>query len=237
MSEFGSESFSEGDWEERGDLAWNEYDWQRYLKQNEQDIARFLNLYHKHKTVPNRLDEIAHLLGWDKEDWNTPDEPAPQDDGQALASWYAASEETGEDEMEEPDDLSPYTVHRHPVFIVTRGLYRHLKEGWEFMINNSGATIPTRLSWDFSNSLQGGELNAIMAIQSLDMGDFNLAVCHLKNALAAMNHSLALVNQLPVQGNPMLPAFQADAQLVLFDLRELWLRVMAECRDENRRKD
>jgi len=32
MSDFESDSFPENDWDECGDLVWNEFDWERYLR-------------------------------------------------------------------------------------------------------------------------------------------------------------------------------------------------------------
>ena len=63
-----SENSPDGDWDDKGHLAWNEYDWKRYLKDSEEETDRFLSLYLKMRTQPNRLDEIANTLGWDRED-------------------------------------------------------------------------------------------------------------------------------------------------------------------------
>jgi hypothetical protein len=86
MSGFEYDNDAEGEWEERGDLAWNEYDWQQYLKSNEKDIARFLALYQQLKHKQDHLDEIAHQMGWDREDWMPSDTFDDAEAGDAPAT-------------------------------------------------------------------------------------------------------------------------------------------------------
>lgn len=42
-----SDSGETGDehWDERGELAWNEFDWERYLRNQEGAVSRYLRLY------------------------------------------------------------------------------------------------------------------------------------------------------------------------------------------------
>lgn len=219
MSDYEFESEPEGDWDDRGDLVWNEFDWQHYLRQNEQEVVRFLSLYQKLKGQPNHLDDIAHLMGWDLGDWALLDSLDDDEDPQP--------ESIGE------IDFDPYTVHKHPVYIVSHSLYQLLRILWEhLLVNGDSRLLTAQLSWEFAKSIQAGELNALMAIHALDVGDFALTVCHLKNALSALNHSLRIVQAIPPATCRDVSAFQREASLALFDLREVWLRVMNECREE-----
>ncbi len=229
MSGFDFENFSDGDWDQNEELAWNEYDWQRYLRENEREISDFLNHYHKLKHEPDHLDTIARIMGWDSEEWS-PGEMAEDSD------FSNDSAEEPERQRREPEtDLDPYTIHKHPVFIVTHGLYQHLFKCWEmFTLQNQRSLNPVAVG-RFSASLHAGEINAVMAINALDMGDFNLTICHLKNSLSAINHSLALLQKLTIKNVRILRLFQAETTRTLFDLREVWLRVMNDCREEERR--
>jgi len=222
-SEF--DSFSEGDWENPEELTWNEFDWQQYLKKNESEIAKFLGYFHKLKTRTNHLDEIARRMGWDHDEWSCSDivdDERFQQEAEADASIS--------------NSFEPYTVHKHPVYIVTHGLYQNLFQQWEqFTLEYPCALSPLLVS-QFSTSLHVGEFNAIMAINALDMADYNLTVCHLKNALSAINHTLNLAQRIPAKNPQALRAFCEELKVSLFDLRELWLRVMADCREEHRRR-
>ncbi|MGA2053352.1 MAG: hypothetical protein ABSH19_08575 [Opitutales bacterium] len=237
MSNFDFEAFSDGEWEDRGELAWNEFDWQQYLKQNEKEIARFLALYNQHKHVPDHLDQIAHLMGWDDQEWAPADDSAsPAPAAPPVPASETPSPSSGEDDTDD-DEVDTYTIHKHPVFIATRGLYQHLYLVCEhFMAQGPGTVINPGLTWKFASSLHAGELNSVMAIHALDLGDFTLTICHLKNALSAVNHSLSLLHVLPLASTAYHVQFFREIQTGLFDLREIWLRVMNDCREENRRR-
>lgn len=230
MSGYNPDYDADGDWEDRGDLAWNEYDWQRYLKQHDQELERFLAHYRKLTDNPNRLDNIALMMGWDREDWNAGDIQIPADEN------TLPSEETTAEAPLETDDIEPYTVHRHPVFVVTRALTRALHQSWSHLVKSHDTyALDNTLVLDFANSLHQTKFQAIMAIQALDMGDFTLCVTHFKNALAELNRAMGLLQNLPIKQDRACALFYAEALPMLFDLRELWLRVMSECREEHRR--
>lgn len=222
MSGYEFDGYSEGDWESHEELAWNEFDWQQYLKNTEGDIAEFLAHYHRLKHKPDHLDEIARLMGWDIEEWT----PAELD---------VDAEATGECPNEDEDFVDPYTIHKHPVYIVTHALYQHLFQIWEHFTGQHHKLLSPVLAARFPSSLHAGELNAVMAINALDMGDFNLTICHLKNAMAALNHSMRLIQEVSLKNVRHQAIFEAECMSVLFDLREVWLRVMNDCREEENR--
>jgi hypothetical protein len=195
MSDHDLENFLDGEWEDRGELAWNEFDWQKYLRQNDQEVASFLAFYQQLKHNPNHLDEVAFLMGWGEEEW------APAD-GESLSSAAgipflaneAASADLFNDELE--DEVGAYTIHKHPVFVATRGLCQYFNQAWDrFLSSGQGTRVNASLAWKFAASLHAGEFNSIMAIHALDIGDFTLAICHLKNALSSVNHSLSLLQR------------------------------------------
>lgn len=222
MSAHDFDNSSDGDWDNSEELSWNEFDWQRYLKQNEKEIGEFLGHYHRLKHKPGHLDEIAQLMRWEVEDWG--------------GDFDAADDEFDQEEKEiDASDFDPYSVHKHPVYIVSHGLYQHLFQCWEHFLRQGKANVDAVMGARFASSLHVGEFNVVMGINALDMGDFNLAVCHLKNGLAAVNHTMALLQEVKCENVRLLHAFQSEVLQVLFDLRDLWLRVMNDCREEERR--
>jgi hypothetical protein len=81
-------------------------------------------------------------------------------------------------------------------------------------------------------ALHRGEEQAVQAIHALDFGDYAMAVSLFKRALSALNGSLALINDDSITRYRHVLAWREDALPRFFDLREVWLRVMAECREE-----
>src|SRR5512142_1521632 len=120
MSEFDPESFSENDWDERGDLAWNEFDWERYLREQDDMLHRYLAHYERLKDDPGRIDEVARLMGWD-------------DESPAAEAESPGGEAGRESAPADPPDAAgcgafePYTLHQNPVFVATKAIYLSLK--------------------------------------------------------------------------------------------------------------
>jgi hypothetical protein len=71
---------------------------------------------------------------------------------------------------------------------------------------------------------------AVMAINATDTGDLPLALVHMKRALASINHAIGLQANLPAAARLNSPEATQDLEATLFDLREICLRVMADCR-------
>ena len=219
MSNFDFESNPEGEWEDRGELAWNEFDWQQFLKRNQQEIARFLTHYRNLCNVPNHLDEIAHQMGWDIEEWSALDSSPLDDEGHSLCDGSDRPKEE-----EEGEDIDPYTIHRHPVYIVTKGLFALVRQSWNRALKHRPDAFTPTLAWDYADSLRRGESNSVLSIQALDMGDLALAICHLKISLSALNDSLRLIQHLHPGKQKLLINLKSETRVWLFDLREIWLR-------------
>ena len=214
---------SEGDWEEfSSGPSWGESQWRSYLHGSDKDTERFLSVYNSVKNKPNHLDEVATLMGWDVEDISLTDE-------------FTFIEEDEERPSSE-NSSAPYTLHRHPVFVFTRALYRYLHQSWEHYMLHSERSLTPKISWDYSNSLHQGEMNVLLSIQALDLGDYGLSICHLKNSLSALNQTLSLLDQLDHPSSTFLNGFRKEAQIRIYDLRELWIRVMGDCRHECQRR-
>lgn len=224
MSNFDSDIPSDNEWEDRGELAWNEFDWESYLREQDEVIHRYIAFYEKLKGHPERLDEVAHQMGWDEESWSTDgdfessDAPAspPAEDAASAASEF---------------DAEPYTLHKNPIFIATKAIYLGLKRAWERLADDP-ARVGQPLALSFHASLYRGEEQAMLAIQALDFGDYAMAISLFKRSLRELNQSLALLGSDGSREGRSLAYFREDALPRLFDLREIWLRVMNECRQE-----
>jgi len=229
---------SEGDWEEfSSEPYWSESQWRNYLKGSDRDTVRFLTLYNSVKHKPNHLDEVASLMGWDAEDMSMTDEFSFMDSSEGDEDAQNDSDDSDDsDDFGDANEGAPYTLHRHPVFVVTRSLYRYLHQSWEHFMVHSEYAISPKLSWDYANSLHQAEMNVLLSIQALDLGDFGLSICHLKNSLSALNQTLNLLNQLTHSNAALVDGFRNEARIRIFDLRELWIRVMGDCRHECQRR-
>jgi hypothetical protein len=62
-----------------------------------------------------------------------------------------------------------------------------------------------------------------------------MAISLFKRALSALNRTLALINDTRANQWTSVAAYRKDVLMSLFDLREIWLRVIGECRSELQR--
>ena len=146
MSNFDSDIPSDNEWEDRGELAWNEFDWENYLRGQDEMILRYIAFYEKLKGHPERLDEVAHQMGWDEESWST--------DGDFESSDAPASEDAATAASE--FDAEPYTLHKNPIFIATKAIYLGLKRSWERLADDP-ARVGQPLALSFHASLYRAE--------------------------------------------------------------------------------
>ena len=214
---------SEGNWEDFSQgSSWGESQWRGYLKNSDRETARFISIYNSLKDKPNHLDEVASQMGWDANDISLKDE---------MDEFSAA--DCNDLESINENESAPYTLHKHPVIVVTRGLYRYLHQSWEHYLNSEtsintsehtkdgSSTTSLKTCWKYVHSLHQAEINVLLSVQALDLGDFGLTICHLKNSLTALNETLSILNQLNHPNKKFLEAFHKEARIRLYDLREL----------------
>ncbi len=214
MSDFDSDNLSENEWEENGDLAWNEFDWEVYLREQEGAIHRYLGFYESLKAGPERIDEVADKMGWDRAD----------------------AEEIEERETPEKVLFSDeiYTLQKNPVYIATKALFLSLRRSWELTASQPGR-VPQPMAIAMISALHRCEEQAVMAIHALDFGDYSMAICLFKRALSALNECFSSIGSEEADGVEDVRKTREDLRQRLFDLREIWLRVISDCREDTDR--
>ena len=212
-----SDGLFENDWEDRSELAWGEAEWQRYLAEQEKSVQDYVRAYDRLAAAPDRIDQVARQLGWESPGDTDAEDDASDDEAESKAA---------------PESWEPYTVHRNPVYISTKALYLGLIGHWERLAVRPAAGVPVALALGLQGTLHRGHEAALHGIHALEMGDYTLAVCFFKRALRELNAAMAALNTAEAAALPALARYREYAAPRLFDLREIWLRVMNECRLE-----
>ncbi len=218
MTNSDSDGLFDNDWEDRGELSWTEKDWQKYLAEQEDAVRDYIKHYDQLSSAPDRIDEVARRMGWEMADLSGVNDEIEEDE-----------EDDSEDDESFDSEWDPYTLHRNPVYIATRSLYLSLIAHWERVAVQPGR-VPAALGITLLSSLYKGNEQVMQAVQALEMGDYTLAVCLFKLALRELNQTLARLSQPDVAATPLAMRYREYALPRLFDLREIWLRVMNECR-------
>ena len=214
MTNHDSDGLFEGEAEERSELAWTEQDWERYLAAQEQAVRNYAAHYDKLAMAPDRIDQVARLMGWE----------IAEQDAEALAV------DEDDSDADFSDAWEPYTTQCNPVYIATQALQGQLLAAWEKTVTAS-PHLATPAALRVQSALHLQQTQSLHAIQALEMGDYTLAVCFFKRALRALNETLAALED--AGPGRALADFRLWARPRLFDLREIWLRIMAECRVES----
>lgn len=220
MTNFNSEGTFENEWDEPGELAWREIDWELYLQEQDGAVREYLSHYDALATHAERLDEAARRMGWEQmaKEAEAAAENTPADEGR-------------EDAPEPEADWEPYTLHKNPVYIATKALHLSLTQNWAQLAAGSGQ-VPPPLGIALLTTLNRGYEQSLLATQAVDLGDYGLAVCLFKRALRELNSSLAHLDAGAGGQSHGLADYRRYALPRLFDLREIWLRVLNECREE-----
>lgn len=206
-----SDGSSDSDFGDSGDLHWSEFDWEKYLRSQDDIIHRYLGFYEQLADSEDRIDDAAQLMGWND------------------AAESDLTEDQPEEAQQEAADIEPYTLQRNPVYIATTAIYLSVTRLWERHAIDHSA-IPASITVGLLSSLHRGERQAILGIQALDLGDYTMTISLLKRAMRELNESLNYLNA-ETEKSDALGTFRDQALPRLFDLREVWLRVIAECRD------
>lgn len=219
MSNFYPENY--GDFEGQEEVAWNEHDWYQYLGRNKREIRKLVDCYKKVKN--NRatyLEELTKMMGWTGFAFFDPEEPSEE-------IYLEASNSTSQNEEEyEIVEIEPFTIHRNPLNIFSLGIYLYIQELCEELLATQ-RDISAINMWRFSTSINEGQSNIILATYAIDLGDYMLAVCHLKSALKSINDLHGIASQLP-----SVPQIK-EISLALFSLREVLIKISNDCREYN----
>ena len=154
MTNSDSDGLFENDWEDRGELAWTEADWQKYLDEQETAVRAYIKHYDQLPEALDRIDEAARRMGWELAE--TPEAEVETE----------AKDEESEDAFD--GDWDPYTLHRNPVYISTRALYVSLLAHWE-RVAAQPDRMPAALGITLQASLYRGNEQALQAMQALEM--------------------------------------------------------------------
>ncbi len=208
-----SNSDPEGDWDDFEELGWSEFDWEKYLREQDEVVQRYTKFYEQLEGSENRIDQAAELMGWEG-----PDADSEEEDDE-------------DDDTLDPDDLEPYTLHRNPVYVAATALYLGLTRSWECLCSSVTDVAP-QLAVSMQTSLFRGERHFLLAIQSHDLGDYSMAVSLYKRAMRELNLTLSHLSRPEFLGEGPLVSFREISLPRLFDLREVLLRVIKDCREE-----
>lgn len=228
---------------EEPEKIWDEYDWERFLQQQDLKTERYMELLEKYMDNPDRDQIIAHEMGWshlaasedhddgeEEKDWisfERGETPASEMlfEGEPLLGEFASPFE----EEEEGEELESFELH--PLYQASFALtiwIDQLFEGLEELENRPAAV---RLATNCA--VASAKLAA--ALSDDDASEIGMTIAYLKRALKALSSALD-ASHLFAREARLSTKTRKELRGKLFHVRDGVIVLMGEYRTEWRRR-
>ena len=213
-----------GDWG-KPERMWDEYDWERFLQQQDGKTEKYMQLLETYLDDPRRDEIIAREMGWtqllDAKDWSA-EVDALLDENDA---------ENGDNEVDHAT-ASAETFQEH-------GLYRAAFDLtlWIDQLFDQNATLqnePAAVKLATHAALASAKLAAALSGDHLD--EIGMTIAYLKRALKAITTSMNAAAELRKAAGLISRSQYLVLQQRLFEVRDGIVSLMGEYRAEWRRR-
>lgn len=209
---------------------WDEYDWERFLQQQDLKTERYMELLEKYVDDPDRDQIIAREMGW-------PDPVEGEDFDWEELSFEASSEDAGfeEEACEEVEEADmegiPESFELHPLyqasFALTVWIDQIFDEHEELQNHPSAVKLST------NSAVASAKLAA--ALSDDDAEEIGMTIAYLKRALKAISNAID-ANLVFVAEAKLSSHRRRQLHARLFQVRDGIIELMGDYRNEWRRR-
>ena len=207
---------------------WDEYDWERFLQQQDLKTERYMELLEKYVDDPDRDQIIAREMGWPH-----PEEGEAFDWGQL--SFEASSEEEDFEEEDEEDEEEiegiPESFELHPLYQACFAL-----TVWIDQISDEHEELqnhPAAVKLATNSAVASAKLAA--ALSDDDAEEIGMTIAYLKRALKAISNGID-ASLVFVQEARLSSHRRRQLHARLFHVRDGIIELMGDYRNEWRRR-
>jgi hypothetical protein len=204
--------------------VWDEYEWERFLQQQDSKAEKYMQLLEEYLDDPQRDEIIAREMGWsqlvDGRDWSAEldvsDEGMVEEEGLGINEAYSSAE----------------GFERHHLYRAAFALtiwIDHL-----FDRNASLSNEPAAVKLATQAALANAKLAAALSSDSLS--EIGMTIAYLKRALKAITISMDAAAQLRKAAGLVNRSQYAILRQRLFQVRDGIVTLMGEYRGEWRRR-
>jgi hypothetical protein len=212
-------------YEGESERMWDEYDWERFLQQQDQKTEQYMQLLEAHLDDPQRDEIIAREMGWmqllDAEDWSAEVDALVDED-----------RDEGDDFAIERAAMSADPFEEHDLYRAAFALTIWIDQ--LFDQNASLQNEPAAVKLATHSALASAKLAA--ALNNDDVDEIGMTIAYLKRALKAITISMDAAAQLRQPSELITPAQHAVLRQRLFQVRDGIITLMGEYRTEWRRR-
>lgn len=213
--------------EDQPERVWDEYQWERFLQQQDRKTERYMELLEKYLDDPNRDQIIAREMGWN----HLLDESGNSwaDEADSLFSDEMEMMEDFEDEIE--TDQGGDGFEMHPLYQAAFALTVWLDQLFEELGDLQNHPAAVKLATQ--SAIASAKLAA--ALSEDDVDELGMTIAYLKRALKAVTNALEAGTQLKKEIRLSAARF-ATLNHRLFQIRDGIITLMGEFRSEWRRR-
>jgi len=212
---------------EEPEKIWDEYDWERFLQQQDRKTERYMELLEKYLDDPNRDQIIAREMGWN----HLLDESGN--------SWAEEAESLFSEEMEMMEDFEEGNetdsdgegFEMHPLYQASFALTIWLDQLFDELGDLQNHPAAVKLATQ--SAIASAKLAA--ALSEDDVDELGMTIAYLKRALKAITNAMEAGTQLKKEIRLSAARF-ATLNHRLFQIRDGIITLMGEFRSEWRRR-
>ena len=212
-----------GGFDDEPERMWDEYDWERFLQQQDHKTEKYMELLETYLDHPQRDQIIAQEMGWtqllDSKDWSA-----------EVDALLEANDAQG-DGCQDEDAGASDTFEDHSLYRGAFALTIWIDQ--LFDQNPSLQNEPAAVKLATHAALASAKLAA--ALSDDDVDEIGMTIAYLKRALKAI--TIAMDGAAQLLGEKLItPAQYAVVQQRLFQVRDGIITLMGEYRGEWRRR-
>jgi hypothetical protein len=205
------------------DRAWDEYEWERFLQQQDHKTEKYMELLEKYLDHPQRDQIIAREMGWTQllqnDDWSDEVDALLADDEPGSEVAETAEERISNTSADGFEDHSLYRA----AFALTVWIDQLFDECPALQNEPSAVKLATH------SALASAKLAA--ALSDDDVDEIGMTIAYLKRALKAITVSMEGAVQL-LSERRISPRQHAILKQRLFQVRDGIITLMGEYRGE-----
>lgn len=214
------------DYDHEPERAWDEYDWERFLQQQDQKTEKYMELLEKYLDDPQRDEIIAREMGWsqllDAKDWSAEVDALLNEDSRS---------DNGEELVDEENQFPSESFEEHSLYRAAFALTVWIDQ--LFDQNASLQNEPAAVKLATHSALASAKLAA--ALNDEDVDEIGMTIAYLKRALKAITVSIEASLQL-VARKRITATQHTVLQQRLFQVRDGVITLMGEYRREWQRR-
>jgi len=207
------------DFYDEPERAWDEYDWERFLQQQDSKTERYMELFEKYIDDPNRDQIIAQEMGWT----HLLDQPTEEVEEIEFEPDFEVEDETEEETQE--------LFESHPLYQNAFSLTVWIDQLFDEVPSVASSPLGVKLA----SHVAVASAKLAAALSDHETEEIGMTIAYLKRALRAISTAVEAATQMSYDGSLKSRQFEELYQR-LFQVRDSIIVMMGDLRAEWRRR-